>query len=859
MKEKIKGIIPHIIAIAAFIIVSAIYFHPVMEGKALVQGDNIQALGMAHEITEFEQQTGEYSAWTNSMFGGMPAYQIKSPETFNIHLILQRALHLFLPYNTMAIFFVYLLGFYLLLTSLKFKQSISIIGALAFALSSYNIIIIAAGHITKCYAIAYMAPVLAGIIHLFNKRYVLGFFMTTFALGIEIACNHPQILYYLAILCGVFYIWKAIEAFRAKKSEDNGTDNSNGTLKDFGKSTAIAAVAVIFAVLPNLTTLWTTWEYGKYSTRSQSELTTRQKSSGLDKDYAMAWSYGVSESFNMMIPDFKGGASAQIGNIKELNAVENKQMEQMVAQQNHYWGDQPFTSGPVYIGAVIMFLFVLGMFVVKNPAKWWMLAATVISLIMSWGHNAGVVSDMLFDYFPLYNKFRSVSMALVIAQVCIPFLAMMAIKEITDKTAEEDIKPFDRKNLFWAFGITGGLCLLFAIVPSLSGSFISDEETAYMSQYSAEHPEAASQIDALLYNLTLVRKAILRSDALRSLIFIAIAAFVCYLHYAKVVKTKALVLLLGAVTVFDLWTVDMRYLGSKDYHEANEMANMMRPSTADDFIRKDTDPDYRVLNLSANVFNDARTSYYHKSIGGYHGAKMRRYQEFVDTLLAPTVNYARALASQDPTKFDTFVKSSQALNMLNTKFIILNPAQMPYINMNTFGNAWFVNKFVAVETADQEISSLNKNDMRQTAIVNKSIFRDYMPNMPSEQIYANDSSIISLTKYQPNYISYDAIAYRDRLAVFSEIYYPKGWQAYIDGKEADHICADYILRAMVIPAGQHKIEFKFDPASVRIGKVIAAITSSLLIIALILLIIKNKDTLFAATKPAVTEDLKKTK
>ena len=694
MKEKLKGFVPHIIAIVAFIILSAIYFYPVLGGKALVQSDNIQALGMAHEITQYEEQSGELSSWTNSMFGGMPAYQIKSPESFNIHLMLQRWLHIGLPYSTMAIFFVYLLGFYLLLTSLKFKQGIAIVGALAFAFSSYNIIIIAAGHITKCYAIAYMAPVLAGIIHCYNKNYVLGFFLTAFALGIEIACNHPQILYYLAILCGVFFIWKAIEAFSTKKDEAN-TDNQNA-IRDFGKATAVAAIAVVFAVLPNITNLWTTWEYGKYSTRSQSELTSRQQSSGLDKDYAMAWSYGVSESFNLMIPDFKGGASDQIGNIDALDAVQDKNMAQLVAQQNHYWGDQPFTSGPVYVGAIIIFLFVLGMFVVSNSAKWWMLAATILSLLMSWGNNFGLFNDLMFDYFPMYNKFRSVSMALVIAQVCIPFLAMMAIKELTDK--QDDYK-FDNSKLYWAVGITGGLCLLFWIFPSLSGSFISNEETASFAQYSAEHPEAAAQINSLSDNLTLVRKSILRSDALRSLGFIAIAAFVVFLYFKKAIKTQALVIVLGVLTVLDLWTVDMRYLSSKDYHNASEVSNILRPSAADQFIQKDTDPNFRVLNLSANVFNDARTSYFHKSIGGYHGANMRRYQEFIDSLLAPTVRYAMSLAGQNQAQFDNFVKSSQALNMLNTKFIILEQSSTHYVNMNTYGNASIVITFDMLENA----------------------------------------------------------------------------------------------------------------------------------------------------------------
>lgn len=831
MKEKLKGLIPHILVILAFILLSVVFFHPILQGKELVQGDNIQAEGMSHEITQFEEKTGEYSAWTNSMFGGMPSYQIKSPESFNIHLFLQRLLHLGLPYSTMAIFFVYLLGFYLLLTSLKFKKSIAVVGALAFAFSSYNIIIIAAGHITKCYAIAYMAPVLAGIIHLYNKKYILGFFLTTFALGIEIACNHPQILYYLAILCGIFFVWKAIEAYLNKK--ENPT-----SLKDFGKATAIAAIAVAFAVLPNITNLWTTWEYGKFSTRSQSELSTRQQSSGLDKDYAMAWSYGISESINLMIPDFKGGASQVIGDDEAMSAIKDKEMAQIVAQQNRYWGNQPFTSGPVYMGAVIIFLFVLGMFVVNNTAKWWLFAATIISLVMSWGNNFGFVTDLLFDYFPLYNKFRSVSMALVIAQVCVPFLAMIAIKEITD---QKDNYKFNIKNLYWAAGITIGICLLFTLFPALSGSFLSDKEAEEIARIKSQHPDTESQLNMLVYNLTLVRKSILSSDALRSMLFVAAAALLIFLFVQKKIQAKYLIILIGALIIFDLWKVDSRYLSSNDYHESTEINNLLRPSTADELIMKDTDPDFRVLNLTANVFNDAKTSYFHKSIGGYHGAKMRRYQEFIDTLLAPAVQMAQGLAAKDINQFNTFVGSNQAINMLNTKFIILNSAQSPYINMNAFGNAWFVNKFDAVSTADQEIASIKKNDLKQTAVINKTNYSEYMSKLPKEQIYTNDSSIIRLTKYQPNYLSYEAVAFRDKLAVFSEIYYPKGWTAYIDGKEVEHICADYILRAVVVPAGKHQIEFKFAPASVRIGKTIAAIASSLLILALIALIIKRKD------------------
>ncbi len=830
MKEKLKGLIPHIIAVIAFILISVIYFHPVLQGEELRQYDNIQAAGMSHEITQFEQQTGEYSAWTNSMFGGMPSYQIKAPESFNIHLMLQRFLHLFLPYSTMAIFFVYLLGFYLLLTSLKFRQGISIVGALAFAFSSYNIIIIAAGHITKCYAIAYMAPVLAGIIHCYNKEYIKGFFLTAFALGIEIACNHPQIVYYLGILCGVFFVWKAVCAYLESKKEKEPADGDTAW-KSFGKATAVVAIAGVFAILPNITNLWTTWEYGKYSTRSQSELSSRQESSGLDKNYAMAWSYGKMESLNLLIPNFRGGASQYIGNDADaMKAVKDNTYAQSVARTSQYWGDQPGTSGPVYLGAIVVFLFVLGLFIVKSNAKWWLLAGTAVSIIMSWGNNCNLITDLLFDYFPLYNKFRSVSMALVIAQVCVPFLAMMALKEITDNA---DLLKTKKKELYISLGITAGLCLIFWLIPSLAGSFLSSEESATFAEIIKEQPNVAGQYQAFSDNIVYARKALFCSDALRSAIFILLAGLVLFLYSNKTFKTRGLVLALGALITIDLWAVDVRYLGTDDFRPENNSASVFRPSAADQFIIKDTDPDFRVFNLTTDAFNEAQTSYYHKSIGGYHGAKMRRYQEFISALLNPSIEIAMDAAKKSPEKLSEIMTNIPMLNMLNCKYIIANREQFPIINMNTYGNAWFVNKYDAVETADQELVSLRRQDPRQTAVINKNIYSGYMNQLPKDQIVAEDSSAIVLNEYKPNYLSYSADAKRDRLAVFSEIYYPKGWQAYIDGKAVDHICANYILRALVVPAGQHKIEFKFDPTSVRVGKIIAALASILLILGLI--------------------------
>lgn len=816
MKDKLKGILPHIIAVAVFIVVSAIYFFPVLDGEQLVQSDNIHAKGMSKELVDYEQATGEDADWTGSMFGGMPAYQIKGHTSFNVYASLQKFFRLFLPYTTMAIFFIYLLGFYFLLTALDFKRGIAIIGAFAFALSTYNIIIIAAGHITKCYAIAYMAPVMAGIIYIFNKKYILGGLLTAFSLGIEISCNHPQILYYLAILCFFYVAYRAVLAFREK------------TLPVVGKALGVAAIAAVLAVLPNITSLWTTYEYGKYSTRSKSELTTKQQSSGLDKDYALAWSCGVSESFQLFIPNFKGGETKALGEDENaMEALKNNQLANQIANQNHYWGDQPFTSGPVYVGAIIFFLFVLGMFVVKSSAKWWLLVSILVSVVLSWGHNISWLTNIIFDYVPMYNKFRSVSMALVIAQVCIPFLAMMAIKEISENPERIKVEP---KLIIAPLALTAGFCLVFYIFPDVT-SMLSAAENDFFTQQLSQGGEDATLYQQFRDGLISARKAIFRADVLRSLLFILAAAAVVYIFSAGKMKNTWFYVLIGGLVIADLWTVDYRYLGPKSYKTVSE-ADPFKPTTADSFILKDTDPDFRVLNLTQNVFNDGITPYFHKTIGGYHGAKLRRYQEFIDTILAPVVNGALYVAKNQPEQLQSYVQQNSALNMLNTKFVIFDTRQFPIVNLQTFGNAWFVNRYELVESADKEIERLKLSDPRKTAVINKNLFENFVAQLPSEQIFAEDSSVIALAEYKPNYLKYNSLTFRDRLTVFSEVYYPKGWQAYIDGKPADHVCADYILRAMVIPAGQHTIEFKFDPTSVRVGSIIAVIASVLVILAL---------------------------
>ena len=832
-----------LITVIAFIFVSVIYFYPELEGKSITQGDNIHAEGMSREITQFEEKTGEYSAWTNSMFSGMPAYQIKAPETFNIHLALQRFLHLCLPYSTMAIMFVYLLGFYVLLKSLKFSNTIAVIGALVFALSSYNIIIIAAGHITKCYAIAYMPPVLAGVIYCYNKKFIQGGLLLAFSLGIEIACNHTQILYYLAIMCAMYVVYRFVISYLDRQ-------NDTSWLHNFLKASTIALVAIVFAVLPNITNLWTTWEYSKYSTRSKSELSNKQQSSGLDKDYALAWSYGIGESMTLLIPDFKGGVSQAIGNDENaVKAVERREMLEPVKGSSRYWGNQPFTSGPVYLGAVIIFLFVLGMFIVDSKAKWWLLAATLFSLFMSWGSNAGFWTDLMFDYFPMYNKFRSVSMALVIAQVAVPFVAMMALKTIYDNP---NILIEKKSYFFLSFGLTAGICLLLWLIPTLGGSVISAQEAETFAQIKSSQPEQAQAYSIFENELSNARRAILSADSIRSFLFILVAAGALFLlTQTKVEKKNAFIIVVGLVAVIDLWTVDVRYLGPQDYQSNVGSNRIFSPSNADQFILKDTDPDFRVLNLGANVFNDGITPYYHKSIGGYHGAKMRRYQEFIDTLLSPTVMYARNLASQQDEKFQDYITNNPMLNMLNVKFIILNPSQMPLINMNTYGNAWFVNRFDVVENADQEIGHLKSVDPAKTAIINKNLFPEFVNSLPKEQTYSDDKSVITLSEYKPNYLKYNVSASQERVAVFSEVYYPKGWTAYIDGNETSHVCADYILRAVKIPQGEHVVEFRFAPKSVKIGSIIAAISSSLILLALLAYVV-----MYFKTKNSIVEDKK---
>ncbi len=820
LKNYFQKALPFFIAIIFFIVLSFIYFSPLLEGKVLPQMDNIHAKGMAQELVEFNKQTGEDSQWTNSMFGGMPAYQIRGGTSYNIYLHIQRLLRLGLPYTTVSVLFIYMFGFYLLLLSLKFNNWQSILGGISFGFASYNIIIIAAGHITKTYAIAYMAPVIAGILMTYRKNYLWGGVLTAFALGVEISTNHIQIIYYLAIMVALLVLVQFIYAIIEKQ------------LKDFAKASAILAVAALLAVLPNITNLATTYEYGKESIRGPSELTDNMhnKSTGLDKDYAMAWSYGVGETTTLMIPNANGGASGAIGaNDKALKNVDPN-FVQYVAQSSSYFGNQPFTSGPVYLGAILIFLFFFGLFTINNSTKWWLLAAAVLGILLSWGKNFEAFTDFFFYYVPLYNKFRTVSMSLVITGLAVPLLAMMVLKEIIED------KNYIKENKIWfsvSLGVTAGISLILYITPDSFFSFLSQKEIVGFAAQKEQSAQAAQQMNVYIYGLEQARMEIFKADAIRSFAFIIISAALLWIYSAvKPFKESYLLMALAVLFLADMWIVDKRYLNEKHFQKKSFARNEFKKTPSDEMILKDADPDYRVLSYLHSPFNDGYTPYYHKSIGGYHGAKLRRYQEIVDRYLNYEIQMVAQAYQNDTTgSISGLFSKTNVINMLNTKYVIFKPTEYE-LNWNALGHSWFVDDYEIVENADAEIAALARFNPKKTAIIDKR-FKSVTDKLPEAEFFSLDTGYIQLVSYKPNHLTYKSATNKERLAVFSEIYYNKGWNAYVDGFPTEHIRVNYILRGMIIPKGVHNIEFKFEPKTYSISQKVA-MGSSILVVLLLL-------------------------
>ncbi|MCQ2227717.1 MAG: YfhO family protein [Bacteroidales bacterium] len=802
---------PHAAVIIGFVLLSVLYFLPILEGRSLPQMDNTHAIGAANELVQYEKTTGEKAQWTDSMFGGMPAYQIKGDSSSNIFHGLSKWLRLGLPYTTMAILFMYMLGFYVLMVSLKMNRWVAIAGSVAFAFGSYNLIIIAAGHITKAYAIALMPSVIAGVMLVFSGHRIIGGIMTAITLGLELAYNHIQITYYLALCLMVMLIAKFIYAIKDK------------TIADFGKNVGILCAAALLAILPSVTNLWTTYEYGKYSIRGASELTSTKsddtpKETGLDREYAFSWSYGIHETPTLIIPNVVGGASEAIGYENKTVQELDTQLRDVVAQQvQKYWGGRAFTSGPVYVGAVICFLFFIGLFYYEGREKWWLVAATIFSIMLAWGKNFAFFNDFMFYHFPLYNKFRTVEMALVIATVTIPMLGMLGLKEIWENP--ERIK-YELGKFFAAIGLTGGVCLLIAAVPTLFYDFMSEDELAQFADMGKQNPIYL----ALQQGIIDARIELTRSDALRSAVFIILASSALWFFSTRTLSDKIAMSTIIVLVLIDLWQIDRRYLGDKNFSaKANVKQSEFVLSEADKAIMADKQP-HRVMSLYVNPFNEVRTSYFHQSVGGYHGAKLRRYQDVIDRYLVTEYQMlVGALQNQDYEGIDRVLGSSAALNMLNTKYFIYNPQQKPLVNPYTLGAAWFVDAVAKAETPDEAIKMIGAEDLATTAIIEGA-------EMHSQ---ADSTSTIVRTRYAPDALEYQTKSATERVAVFSEIFYDKGWKAYIDGNEAEIVRANYILRALQVPAGEHTIRFEFRPQSYAIGNVISIVAS--IIIALLVI------------------------
>jgi len=828
----LKPLIPHLIIILGFIALAFLYFLPVLEGKDLPQSDSIHATGMAQELVNYKNETGKSALWTNSAFSGMPAYQIKAAPTYNIYNYMARAMKLGLPYFTVAIIFLYLLGFYLMLISMRIDPWLSALGAIAFAFASYNFMLVMAGHVTKAYALAVMPLVIAGIVMTYRKKYLYGGIFTAIALGLEIAANHVQITYYIALMVMVLVIAEFIAAILKKE------------IKSFLTASGVLVIAAMLAVAPNITNLWTTYEYGEETIRGKSELTNKQgtQDEGLDKDYALSWSYGHAETFTLLIPNAAGGESAPIGNNKELLDDVSPEYAELVASQSQYWGSQPFTGGPVYFGAIICFLFILGLGIVKNQIKWWLLAITILSIFLAWGKNFPAFTDFFFYNVPLYNKFRTVAMALVIAGFAFPMLAVLAIKEIID---DPEILKKKKIAFYTAFGLTAGISLIFYLMPSTFFDFMNQEEANAILSQKKQMPQYASQLDAFSAELLQVRISLFKADAIRSFIFIALAAGLLWVFAMKKMKYAYFILGITVLVLFDLWMIDKRCLSNDDFISKRNVVNHFTKTPADEIILKDTsDHNFRVMNISRNPFTEVYTSYFHKSIGGYHGAKLRRYQDMIDSYLMREIQALQGVAQKIKPEeqgnymvvqemYGKMLPGMKILNMLNMKYLIANPDMFPIVNMYSMGNAWFVTDYQIVNNADEEIVALGTFNPIRTAVIDKR-YKEVIDKLPKGNI-ASDSATIKLVQYAPDNLKYKSDNINEQLAVFSEIYYNnnKGWKAYIDDKPVEHIRVNYILRGLIIPAGKHTIEFKFEPASYYTAQTISLVSSILILMILI--------------------------
>lgn len=815
--ESYKKFLPDLIAIAAFIVLSFIYFSPaIMDGRVLAQSDSLAAVGQGQEQRQYmKQHHGERTRWINSMFSGMPTYQMSPTyDSTKPQDAAKKLYSLFLP-NYVYLLFIMLLGFYILMRAFRASPLVSAFGAVVWALSSYFLILIAAGHIWKFITLAYIPPTIAGLVYAYRKKYLLGGLLVMIFVAFQISANHIQMSYYFFFVMLFMVIAYFVDAIKKK------------TLPDFLKSTGVIVIAGLIGVLANLSNLYHTYEYSKESMRGKSELShhgaENKTDNGLERDYITAWSYGVGETWTLLVPNTKGGASVPMSENAKAMEKARPEYRQLYQQIGQYWGEQPGTSGPVYVGAFVLMLFILGLFIVKGPMKWALLAATVFSILLSWGKNFMGLTDFFIDHVPMYNKFRTVASILVIAEFTIPLLAALTVKQLIEKP--ETLKN-NLKYLWISLGLTGGIALLFAIAPQMFfSSFISSSERQALQSLPAEH------IRSVMDNLTQMRVAMFTADAWRSVIIILIGTVLLWAMINKKLKAQWAVAGILTLCLIDMWAVDKRYLNDKDFIQQSNLAQVFKKTQADEIILQDTTKYYRVLNMATSTFNDGVTPYWHKCIGGYHPAKLRRYQDLIDVHLTKEMGALQEGIIQKQGRMDSVnADSFKVLNMLNTKWVIMpgqNGQQIPVENPYNQGNVWFVDKIEFVNSPDEEIDALANIDLHKQAVADKK----YEAALNGMNVTPKDSaSAIGLVSYDSNTLTYSADAKKPELAVFSEIYYPKGWQITIDGQPAQMLRANYTLRALPVPAGNHTIVFEFAPKSIKVTDTIAFIALAIMLL-----------------------------
>lgn len=817
-----KKFLPDLIAILAFIILSFAYFFPAdIEGRILFQHDTAAGVGAGQESKEYLERTGERTRWTNSIFGGMPTYQMSPSYDSTTSLKgVEKVYRLFLP-DYVVLTFIMMLGFYILLRAFGISAWLAGLGGVIWAFSSYFFILIPSGHIWKFVTLAYIPPTIAGVVLAYRKKYLLGGIVTALFIALQIQSNHIQMSYYFMFVI-LFFVGAYFEDAYKKKE-----------LPHFFKASGVLALAAVVGVCINISNLYHTYEYSKETMRGKSELkqegaAASQTSSGLDRDYITNWSYGIGETLTLLVPNVKGGGSGSTMSQSEAAmAKANPMYNGIYSQLPQYFGEQPWTAGPVYVGAFVMFLFVLGCFIVKGPLKWALLGATIFSILLSWGKNFMGLTDFFIDYVPMYNKFRAVSSILVIAEFTIPLLAIFALKEILSKP---DMLKQEKncRGVIAALVLTAGVALILAVAPgTFFSSFITTQEmTALKQALPAEH------LAPFVANLTEMREAIIASDAWRSFFIIMIGTAVLWLYGMGKLKAKVTILALAVLCLADMWSVNKRYLYDEQFVEKVQQDNSFKPTETDKAILADKTLDFRVLNLAGNTFNENTTSYWHKSIGGYHAAKLRRYQEMIEEHISTEMNGVFKAVSEAGGDMQKVAPSGfPVLNMLNTRYFIF-PLQdgktVPIQNPYTLGNAWFVNEVQYVDNANEEIDALHRIDPAKTAVVDKKFSAEVKSAAETDTL-----GTIKLTAYEPNDLKYEVNSKTGGTVVFSEIYYP-GWQAYIDGVEAPHGRADYILRAMNVPAGKHVVEFKFDPKSLHVTETVAFVALGVLTCVLVL-------------------------